>query len=98
MSEVEIIVDGSSLGNPGLGGWACILRCGDNKRVLQGGAPETTNNRMEIDSCYRESACTESRVPGNRADGLRLRAPWPHGVSTLLERERLAQLREKAGC
>jgi ribonuclease HI len=48
MSDVEIVIDGSCLGNPGPGGWACILRCGDNKRVLQGGAPETTNNRMEL--------------------------------------------------
>ena len=48
MSEVEIIVDGSCLGNPGPGGWACILRCGDDERVLQGGAADTTNNRMEL--------------------------------------------------
>ena len=48
MSEVEIVVDGSCLGNPGPGGWACILRCGDDERVLQGGAVDTTNNRMEL--------------------------------------------------
>ena len=48
MSEVEIIVDGSCLGNPGPGGWACILRCGDDERVLQGGAVDTTNNRREL--------------------------------------------------
>jgi hypothetical protein len=38
MSKVEIIADGSCLGNPGPGGWACILRCGDDERVLQGGS------------------------------------------------------------
>lgn len=48
MSEVCIIADGSCLGNPGPGGWACILRCGDNERVLQGSAVQTTNNRMEM--------------------------------------------------
>ena len=48
MSEVEIIVDGSCLGNPGPGGWACILRCGVRERVLQGGEPNSTNNRMEL--------------------------------------------------
>jgi ribonuclease HI len=48
MSEVEIIVDGSCLGNPGPGGCACILRFGDDERALHGGTPETTNNRMEL--------------------------------------------------
>ncbi len=48
MSEVEIAVDGSCLGNPGPGGRACILRCGEHERVLQGGVTQTTNNRMEM--------------------------------------------------
>ena len=48
MSEVEIVIDGSCLGNPGPGGWACILRCGQHERVLQGGVANTTNNRMEL--------------------------------------------------
>jgi ribonuclease HI len=47
-SEVEIVADGSCLGNPGPGGWACILRCGERERVLQGNVPDTTNNRMEL--------------------------------------------------
>ena len=46
--EVEMAVDGSCLGNPGPGGWACILRYGDSERVLQGGIPQATNNRMEM--------------------------------------------------
>ena len=48
LSEVEIVADGSCLGNPGPGGWACILRCGEHERVLQGSTPDTTNNRMEL--------------------------------------------------
>ena len=48
MNEVEIVVDGSCLGNPGPGGWACILRFGGRERVLQGGEARTTNNRMEL--------------------------------------------------
>ena len=48
LSEVEIVADGSCLGNPGPGGWACILRCGERERVLQGNVPDTTNNRMEL--------------------------------------------------
>ncbi len=43
-----MITDGSCLGNPGPGGWACILRYGDRGKELFGYAPQTTNNRMEL--------------------------------------------------
>src|ERR1039458_521254 len=36
-----------SLGNPGPGGWACILRFGAIKKELFGYDAHTTNNRME---------------------------------------------------
>jgi len=48
MKLVQIITDGSCLGNPGPGGWACILRYGDKKREIFGSEPHTTNNRMEL--------------------------------------------------
>ncbi len=48
MKTVEIFTDGSCLGNPGPGGWAAVLRCGDKERELGGGFADTTNNRMEI--------------------------------------------------
>ena len=48
MSDVFVTVDGSCLGNPGPGGWACILRYGEEERVLRGGVAQTTNNRMEM--------------------------------------------------
>ncbi len=48
MKKVQLITDGACLGNPGPGGWACILRFGDVKRELFGSAPQTTNNRMEL--------------------------------------------------
>lgn len=48
MKRVMLITDGSCLGNPGPGGWAVILRFGGNKKELSGGAPATTNNRMEM--------------------------------------------------
>jgi len=46
--RVEIWTDGSCLGNPGPGGYAAVLRYGPHERVLTGGEPETTNNRMEL--------------------------------------------------
>ncbi len=48
MKQVKIITDGSCLGNPGRGGWACILRFNEHNRELYGCAAHTTNNRMEL--------------------------------------------------
>ena len=48
MKHVQLITDGACLGNPGKGGWACILRYGEHKRELFGCEPHTTNNRMEL--------------------------------------------------
>jgi ribonuclease HI len=45
---VEIWTDGACRGNPGPGGWGALLRSGSNERELFGGAPKTTNNRMEL--------------------------------------------------
>lgn len=47
---ITLIVDGSCIGNPGPGGWACIIRSSLNgsKTELQGQNPATTNNRMEL--------------------------------------------------
>jgi len=48
MKRVSLITDGSCLGNPGPGGWACILRFGAHSKELFGYDPNTTNNRMEL--------------------------------------------------
>jgi ribonuclease HI len=48
LKQVQLITDGACLGNPGKGGWACILRYGEFKRELFGSEPHTTNNRMEL--------------------------------------------------
>ncbi len=45
---VEIHSDGACLGNPGPGGWACLLRHEKKERELSGGEILTTNNRMEL--------------------------------------------------
>lgn len=47
-TSVTIYTDGSSLGNPGPGGWGAILIWADAKKELSRGYVETTNNRMEI--------------------------------------------------
>ncbi|TNF35099.1 MAG: ribonuclease HI [Gammaproteobacteria bacterium] len=48
MKEIEIFTDGACRGNPGPGGWGALLRYGDSEKRLNGGAAETTNNRMEL--------------------------------------------------
>lgn len=48
MTEVEAFTDGACLGNPGPGGWAALLRSKGTERMLAGGDPDTTNNRMEL--------------------------------------------------
>ena len=47
-TDVEAFTDGACLGNPGPGGWAALLRARDTERMLAGGEPDTTNNRMEL--------------------------------------------------
>lgn len=47
-SAVTVFTDGSCLGNPGPGGWACVLLCNGRRKELSGGFARTTNNRMEI--------------------------------------------------
>lgn len=48
LEEVIIYSDGGADPNPGIGGWAAVLRAGDHEKVLTGSNPETTNNRMEL--------------------------------------------------
>lgn len=48
MKKVEIYTDGSSLGNPGPGGWGAVLKYGNHRKELSGGYKLTTNNRMEL--------------------------------------------------
>jgi ribonuclease HI len=49
-TDVQIYTDGACSGNPGPGGWAAILLYGSQEKVISGGFPETTNNRMELQS------------------------------------------------
>ncbi|KPK08780.1 MAG: ribonuclease H [Betaproteobacteria bacterium SG8_39] len=51
--EVEMYADGACRGNPGPGGWGVLLRAGGRERTLHGGAPATTNNRMELTAVIR---------------------------------------------
>jgi len=48
LKHIQIFTDGSSLGNPGPGGWCAILRYKTYEKILRGGEDYTTNNKMEL--------------------------------------------------
>ncbi len=48
MKHIHLFCDGSSLGNPGFGGYGTILRYGKSEKIISGSEANTTNNRMEL--------------------------------------------------
>ena len=46
--QVNIYTDGACSGNPGPGGWGCILEFGPHRKEMSGYMAGTTNNRMEL--------------------------------------------------
>lgn len=45
---IYIYTDGSSLGNPGPGGYGIVMKYGDKVKEMSQGYRRTTNNRMEL--------------------------------------------------
>lgn len=48
MEIINIYTDGSSLGNPGPGGYGIVLQWRDVRKTASQGFQKTTNNRMEL--------------------------------------------------
>jgi ribonuclease HI len=48
ITQVELYTDGACRGNPGPGGWAALLVCGEQRKEVSGSEAATTNNRMEL--------------------------------------------------
>ena len=48
MKTVTLYTDGACSGNPGPGGWGCILEFGPHTKEMSGYMAGTTNNRMEL--------------------------------------------------
>ena len=48
MKKITLFSDGSSLGNPGYGGYCAILRYGESEKIVSGGVRDATNNQMEL--------------------------------------------------
>jgi len=48
MKQVHLYSDGSSLGNPGFGGYCAILKYGSHEKIVKGSDKNATNNQMEL--------------------------------------------------
>ncbi len=48
MKKIYLFSDGSSLGNPGDGGYCAILKFGEHEKVISGAKSDATNNQMEL--------------------------------------------------
>ena len=46
--SIFLYTDGACSGNPGPGGWACLLKYKEIVKEISGGASNTTNNQMEL--------------------------------------------------
>lgn len=84
MKHIKIYTDGSCLGNPGPGGWAAVLRCGDHRREISGGFAPTTNNRMEIIAVLRalellKEPCTVDLYTDSQYVAKAIRDKWLDG-------------------
>ncbi|MCI6542870.1 MAG: ribonuclease HI [Firmicutes bacterium] len=53
MKKIDLYTDGACSGNPGVGGWACVLIYNGIRKTISGGEKETTNNRMELMAVIR---------------------------------------------
>jgi len=57
LEKSQLITDGSCLGNPGKGGWAAILRYGDQEKELWGSAPHTPTTAWSSRPQSKAFAC-----------------------------------------
>ncbi|MEL7231261.1 MAG: ribonuclease HI [Pseudomonadota bacterium] len=59
-----IYTDGACSGNPGPGGWGVVMYHGNKTKELSGGAPSTTNNRMEMQAVIEALRAIKSSYSG----------------------------------
>ena len=63
-----VYTDGGCSGNPGPGGWGCVIIDGEKEQTLSGGEKSTTNNRMELTAAIEAlSAVVQNPQYGGRA-------------------------------
>ena len=57
MYNIKIYTDGACSGNPGAGGWAAVLICGELIKEISGYDNNTTNNKMELTAVIKALKC-----------------------------------------
>jgi len=62
-STAVIFCDGACTGNPGPGGWGCIVEQDGQRRELSGGRARTTNNQMELQALIEGLRAVERGTP-----------------------------------
>lgn len=63
MDTVEIFCDGACSGNPGKGGYGCIVRYNGKETEISGRDAMTTNNKMELTAAIK--GLEALRMPSN---------------------------------
>ena len=95
--RVVVHTDGACSGNPGPGGWGAILEFNGREKELFGGAPDTTNNRMELTAAIEALSALKRPVHRRASHRFRISAERHHQVDPRLEAERLEDRRPEAG-
>lgn len=63
---LQIFTDGSSLGNPGPGGFCAIIKSGAKTFIIKGGEALTTNNRMEMSAVIAGLYYVHKKIPNEK--------------------------------
>jgi len=64
-NEIIVYTDGSSLGNPGNGGWGIIFLTDKKAFEMAGSQKNVTNNQMELEAMYKAfELMTERNIAG----------------------------------
>ena len=64
IEPIQIYTDGACRGNPGCGGWGCIINDNGDEKEKRGYQARTTNNRMELTAVIEalKSTPNETRI------------------------------------
>ena len=63
MEKLIVYTDGGCSGNPGPGGWGCVIVDGADETRLSGGLAHTTNTQMELTAAIKalETICLNDK-------------------------------------
>ena len=86
--QVNIYTDGACSGNPGPGGWGCILEFGPHRKEMSGYMAGTTNNRMELFAAISALGALKEPCNEHWIDGWKKRG-WKNAAGQAVENQDL---------